>query len=193
MSRIDELAERYRKHISAPWQPNLTGAERTTWLVYPKQDERRLASRLPLFEESTLAAGHSWVTVDFTMALHRWFTGLDADHQTIYLEEPESLHAEMDLGGVQDSGVTAAATAIVRDVLERGEVDAATVLAFTGIGSLFGFTRLTAVLERVRHDIPGHLAVFFPGTCDGPHFRLFDATDGSGYLGVVITPHSSLF
>ena len=193
MSRIDELADRYFRHIGAPWQPNLTGAERTTWLVYPKADERKVTFRLPLFEEKTVAAGHRWVSFDFTSVLHRWFSQLDPDHQLIYLEEPDSLHEELDLQGPQNSAITSTAIEAVEAALKESGVDENTVVALSGVGALFGFTRITSVLESIRKFTPGHLLVLFPGTCDGPQFRLFDTTDGSGYLGVAITPHSSLY
>ena len=193
MSRIDELADRYFRHISAPWQQHLTGAERTTYLVYPKTDERKVVSRLPLFEEKTVAAQHRWVLFDFTPVFYRWFSRLDADHQSVYLEEPESLHMEMDVGGRQDSGLTASAAESLLHAVSEQDADSNTVVALTGVGTLFGFTRLSTVLDRVRSSLPGHLLIFFPGTCDGPAFRMFDSTDGSGYLGVSITPHSSLF
>ncbi|RYD25178.1 MAG: DUF1788 domain-containing protein, partial [Verrucomicrobiaceae bacterium] len=146
MSRIDELAERYFRHISAPWQPHLTGAERTTWLVYPKTDERKVTARLPLFEEKTLAAGHRWISFDFTGVLHRWFSELDPDHQLIYLEEPDSLHEELDLRGPQNSAITSTAIESVEAALNQGGVDGNTVVVLYGVGALFGFTRLTAVL-----------------------------------------------
>ena len=42
MSRIDDLAEQYERHITTPWQRNLAGAQRIVFVVYPKEDERRL-------------------------------------------------------------------------------------------------------------------------------------------------------
>ncbi len=36
MGRIEELVNRYRNHISAPWQRNLAGDQKTIFVVYPK-------------------------------------------------------------------------------------------------------------------------------------------------------------
>lgn len=35
MSRIEELAERYSRHISTPWQRTVSGAQRVIMVVYP--------------------------------------------------------------------------------------------------------------------------------------------------------------
>lgn len=43
MSRIDDLAEQYERHISAPWQRNLAGAQRIIFVVYPKEDSATAA------------------------------------------------------------------------------------------------------------------------------------------------------
>ena len=50
MSRIEELANRYRNHIATPWQRNLAGEQKIIFVVYPKTDERKLRARLELFE-----------------------------------------------------------------------------------------------------------------------------------------------
>ena len=60
MSRIDDLAEQYDRHISAPWQRNLAGVQRIIFVVYPKEDERRMLVKLKEFEHRTKNAGHGW-------------------------------------------------------------------------------------------------------------------------------------
>ena len=56
MGRIEELAARYRGHISAPWQRNLAGDQKTIFVVYQKTDERELRARLEQFEVETKRA-----------------------------------------------------------------------------------------------------------------------------------------
>ncbi len=46
MSRLDDLANNYEKHISAPWQRNLAGAQRSIFVVYPQEDERRIRAKI---------------------------------------------------------------------------------------------------------------------------------------------------
>lgn len=50
MGRIDRLAERYKSYIVLPWQKDLAGAQRAIFVVYDKNDERRLRARLDQFE-----------------------------------------------------------------------------------------------------------------------------------------------
>lgn len=186
MSRIEELAARYARHISAPWQPNLTGSERTIFLIYPQADERKARARLGLFEEATRQAGHGWHTFDLTPLFGRWFSSLDTDHQAILFQEPESFHLELDLDGHNDSAFTRYASEQLLETLESSTGEES-VLALLGAGSLYGFTRLSTILDRVRHAIRGRLLVFFPGSFDGSHYRLLDARDGANYLAIPIT------
>src|SRR5258706_5228527 len=94
MALIEELVGSYKAHISAPWQRNLAGPQKTIFVVYPKTDERRLRARLELFEFATKEAGHGWVPIDFTGMFARWMAATDyreedfraPSHLTIKLE-----------------------------------------------------------------------------------------------------------
>ena len=77
MSRIEELANRYRNHIATPWQQNLAGEEKIIFIVYPEADERRLRARLELFEIATTASGYKWRLFDFTQAFAHWMSELE--------------------------------------------------------------------------------------------------------------------
>src|SRR5438094_5214742 len=89
MGRIEELAGRYRSHIGAPWQHNLAGDQKAIFVVYPKTDERKLRSRLELFEMATTSTGHPWRSLDLTNTFARWMA--DTDYRDAYFEEPETL------------------------------------------------------------------------------------------------------
>lgn len=193
MARVDELADRFQRHVSAPWQKNLTGAERTVFLVYPRADERKLLARIPLYEEKTRQAGHGWRVFPFHSLFSEWFATLDPDHQQVLLEEPESFHLEMDLDGHHASPFTRFVATRLLALLSEDQSDANTVIALIGAGSLYGFTRLSAVLDRVRHALRGKLLVFFPGSFDGSRYRLLDARDGASYLAVPITQFNGVF
>ena len=62
-----------------------------------------------------------------------------------------------------------------------------TVVAVTGVASLFGFTRVSEVLPLVEPHIQGRLLIFFPGVYEQNNYRLLDARDGWNYLAVPIT------
>ncbi len=76
----------------------------------------------------------------------------------------------------------------VREVLAAPDVDRETVVALSGLASLFGLTRVSALVDAVNGDIRGRLLTFFPGHYDEQsYFRLLDAQDGWDYLAVPIT------
>ena len=75
----------------------------------------------------------------------------------------------------------------VREVLTGPDVTADTVVALTGIASLFGFLRVSHLVREVEAHIRGNLLVFFPGAYHNNNYRLMDARDGWNYLAVPIT------
>ena len=184
MGRIDELAVRYRGHISAPWQRNLAGDQKAIFVVYPKTDERRLRARLELFEMATTTTGHGWRSVDMTEAFARWMA--NTDYRDVYFEEPETLAMKLRSNFVQY------AADLLRQALTAESADEDTVIAVQGIACLFGFTRVSLMLKEVVKDIRGRLVVFFPGEYEDNNYRLLDARDGWNYLAVPITLHNGV-
>lgn len=184
MGRIEDLAKRYQSHISAPWQRNLSGAQRTIFIVYDKADERKLRARIGLFEMETRQAGKGWKLFDFTGSFARWMAAMD--YRDAYFEEPGDLSLKLQSGFVQY------AASELRKVLTADDVNADTVVAVHGVASLFGFTKVSLVLKDVEQDIRGRLILFFPGEFDNNNYRLLDARDGWNYLAVPITLHSGV-
>mgnify|MGYP000964654322 FL=1 len=173
MSRIEELANRYRNHIAAPWQHNLAGEQKTIFVVYPKTDERKLRARLELFETETIRAGHNWKPFDFTKTFARWMSNLE--YKEIYFEEP-----------LQTDFPDFAANEL-RKALTSKSVNSDTVVSVYGVASLYGLTKVSQVLKKVVRDIRGRLVVFFPGEFENNNYRLLDARDGWNYLAIPIT------
>jgi hypothetical protein len=184
LGRIDELAVRYRGHISAPWQRNLAGDQKAIFVVYPKTDERRLRARLELFEMATTRTGHGWRSVDLTEAFARWMA--NTDYRDVYFEEPETLAMKLRSNFVQY------AADLLRQALTAESADEDTVVAVQGIACLFGLTRVSLMLKEVVKDIRGRLVVFFPGEYEDNNYRLLDARDGWNYLAVPITLHNGV-
>ncbi len=184
MTRIEELATRYRNHIGAPWQRNLAGDQKTIFVVYPKTDERKLRARLDLFEMATAATGHHWQQLDLTDAFAQWMA--DTDYREVYFQEPEALAMKLRSDFVQHTA------GLVREALTREGVDEDTVVAVQGVACLFGFARVSLVLREVVNDIRGRLLVFFPGEYEDNNYRLLDARDGWNYKAVPITLHNGV-
>ncbi len=94
MGKIEELAAVYQRHVSAPWQRTLAGAQRVMLVVYEKESERILRARLAEFEQATRRSGHSWKLVDCT----RWFAEWMAadEYRDAYFEDPSLLGQLLD-------------------------------------------------------------------------------------------------
>lgn len=179
MGRIEDLAAAYERHVSAPWPQTLAGAQRVTMLVYEKELERTLRARFGEFEQATRRAGHGWTLVDAT----RWFADWLAadDYRDAYFETP-------DLLGMKLAGeFPAAAAGRLATALDAAGAD--DVVALAGVGSLYGFLRVSDLVRAVERSIRGRLVVFFPGTKNDANYRLLDARDGWSYLAQCVTLH----
>jgi len=184
MGRIEQLADRYRNHVGAPWQRNLAGDQKAIFVVYPKTDERKLRARLALFEMATTSTGHPWRALDLTDTFARWMA--DTDYRDVYFEEPESLAMKLRSDFVQHAADR------LRQALTANGTNEDTVVAVQGVACLFGFTRVSLILKEVVKDIRGRLVVFFPGEYENNNYRLLDARDGWNYLAVPITLHNGV-
>lgn len=179
-SRIDRLVGRYERLAVLPWERRLAGAQRIWFIVYDKKDERRIRARIDDFAIATTQAGHGWKLCDLTDSFPRWMAA--QDYRESYFEEPDTL--ELLLPDFYEHVVE-----LVRSALEGDDVGADTVVAVTGVASLFGFTRVSKVMNAVAGCIRGRLVVFFPGEHEDNNYHLLDARDGWNYMAVPITAH----
>lgn len=176
--RVETLCRNYERQVSLPWDSNLAGAQRVWFAVYPPDLERRLRLRLPLFEDATQRAGKRWKRTDLTLAFAEWMAAHES--REAYFANPAAL--ALGLRGFERSLVTR-----VRQQLQADDVDGSTVIAISGVASLFGLASVSKLVAEVRDDIRGRLLILFPGHIDNGLFRLLDATKGYDYLAVPIT------
>lgn len=179
MSTIERLVERYTDHVSRPWDASLAGDQKVWFVVYDPAQERRLRLRLSRFEIATREADRGWRHLDLTDAFAEWLAG--HRYRDRYLANPKlAVYALADF--------KAEVARRIREALTAPDVDAQTVVAVSGVASLFGLVRVSEVIDDVAGDIRGRLVVFFPGSYDEKsYFRLLDARDGWDYLAVPIT------
>ena len=181
MNRLEALRASYARYVSLPWDRSLPGQQRVWFAVYDPADERRLRLRLANFEVATKEAGHGWRSCDLTGAFARWMS--KQDYREAYFKSPQKLL--MPHPGLE--------TAVAGEVLEvLGMADDLTVVAVTGVASLFGFMKVARLMEMVQNSIPGRLLVFFPGEYKDNSYRLLDARDGWNYHAVPITAAGGL-
>ena len=181
MARIEDLAERYGRHIATSWQRTVAGAQRVIMIVYDKELERTLRARKMAFEMATRQGGHDWHEVDLSDAFARWIA--NDEYQEDYFASPEDLQLKL------DAEFSEYVADQLRIAITKPEITETSVVAVFGVGALFGFARVSQVLKMIEADIRGRLVVFFPGHFERNNYRLLDARDGWNYLAVPITLH----
>ena len=181
MNRLEALRTNYARYVSLPWDRSLPGQQRIWFAVYDPGDERRLRLHLTNFEIATKEAGHDWRSCDLTGAFARWMA--EQEYREAYFKAPKKLLNP-------HPGFEAAVADQALKVLK--EADEHSVVAVTGVASLFGFMKVARLMELVQNSIPGRLLVFFPGEYQDNTYRLLDARDGWNYHAVPITAAGGL-
>lgn len=175
MGRIEDLAERYYRHVCVPWQRTVAGAQRVVIVVYDKSLERAFRARKQEFALRTDKAQREWIEFDCTRTFAEWMAA--DEYRDAYFESPADL--AMKEGEFREHVIEQ-----LRQQL-RAASDSS-VVGMTGVGSLYGFAHIHEIVRAVEPDIRGRLVVFFPGSKDGNNFRLLDARDGWNYLATTI-------
>jgi hypothetical protein len=182
MSRIDQLRKNYQRVCSLPWDQKLAGQQRVWIAVYDKEDERKLRLRIGLFEEATHQSGHRWQAIDLTDAFPEWLCSPPySEYAGSYFESPTRL------GKAPLAAFKLYVAQRINHVLDTAPSPEDTVVALYGVGSLFGFVRISEVSPLVESHIWGRLLVLFPGVYEQNNYRLLDARDGWNYLAIPIT------
>jgi len=182
MSRIERLIQNYKRFLSVnPWDKQIAGAQKVWFAVYDKTDERKLRVQLDEFELATKAEGHTWKTVDVTDDFASWMASLE--YRESYFENPDDL--EMTLAEFENHVASK-----IKHQLELANEN--TVVAIYGIASLYGFLKVSNLMNIVQSSVKGRLLVFFPGEYEKGVYRLLDARDGWNYLALPITTQEGI-
>lgn len=177
MSKIDDLLNAYKKHVSLPWTQILSSQEKVWFCIYDPSQERRLCKQLGEFAIATQQAGHEWISIEITNYYEEFLS--TNEYKEKYFKNPKLMKFEeknfFDFLAVK-----------IQDKIK--DANSTTVIALVGIGSLFGIVRVSKVVEHIikTNEIPGRLLVFFPGSRDGNNYRLLNARDGWNYLATPI-------
>ena len=178
MSRVERLARSFAQHIAIPWRDGTAAPQRVIFCVYNETDELRLRARIDEFEISTRTAGHSWNSFDLTDTFAKWLAG--QRYAESYFQQPNRLTTLVPtyLPFIVDEFTS---------FLASRSIDEKTVVALSGVGSLFGFLKVKDVVDALAPLVKGRLVVFFPGTYENNNYRLLNGYDGWNYLAVTIT------
>ena len=93
MARIEDLADRFERHIATPWQRTISGAQRVVMLVYDKEMERTLRARKAAFETAARQAGHDWHEIDVSDSFASWMAS--DEYREEYFGSPEDLQLKL--------------------------------------------------------------------------------------------------
>jgi len=184
MSRIDQLVQSYRRHAGIPLKQNVTIAERTWFVVYSPDEERRLRSRIAEFEIATKDCGLLWQEIDLTGSFARWLDSMDdPEEREATLATPSIVEDYAD-PGFRDF----LAETIRRAVSEAPATDVdRTVFAITGLMELYDFIHVSQVMDALGKAVRGVLLLFFPGEREENTYRFLGARTGWDYLATPIT------
>ncbi|MEJ2328038.1 MAG: hypothetical protein P8Y25_15065 [Chromatiaceae bacterium] len=182
MARIDQLLASYRRHVSLTPRGNLPLSQRVWFVVYPPEDERRLANRIPEFEMATRDEGLDWQRLDLNGAFADWMDTFDPEERRDCLAEPEIVESYADPGFIDYLGDR------IRAALESAPSAEAvrTVFAVSGLMDLYDFVHVSAVLSTLDDRLPGIVLLFFPGEREGNTYRFLGARTGWNYLATPI-------
>ena len=75
----------------------------------------------------------------------------------------------------------------LKNEIENSIIDDNTLISIKDISSLFGFTRMSDVINGCSSILKGRMLIFFPGEFEKNQYRLLDARDGWDYLARPIT------
>jgi hypothetical protein len=130
------------------------------------------------FEIATKASGHGWNVFDLTDTFSDWLTS--QRYAKSYYQKPHLLTNLLPkyLDYIEE---------VFEKHIQENDVDVNTVVALSGVGSLFGFLKIKDVVDRLAPLVEGRLLVFFPGSYENNNYRLLDGYDGWNYLAVPIT------
>lgn len=180
MSRIDQLIQNYRRHVSLPPKATAPAAQRIWFAVYPPEDERRLEHRIQEFELATREAGFKWHLIDLHGAFAAWLNSVSGEERDLWFANPSDidLYARSEW---RDKLAT-----LIKEQITTLDAPQQTVLAISGLMELFDYLHVSDLLGAIEGSIPGFLLLFFPGEREQNTYRFLCARDGWDYLAVPI-------
>jgi hypothetical protein len=173
-SKVDDLISSYEKIVKEPWLKNLSGQEKVWFLVYEPVDQRKISLRIGDFERATKRNDKKWLEIDLQSCFPNWMS--NHEYKVAYFKDPQFIQDQLEYefkNYVAD---------FISAKIDQTNDPENTVAALVNVSSLFGFLKLSDVLDSIYSQIKGRLLVFFPGDFNNNQFRLMDARDGWSYL-----------
>lgn len=173
-SIVEDLLNSFELVMKEPWSSSLSGQERVWFLVYDPAEQRKVDLRMGDFENIVKRANKKLLTISLKNCFPSWMA--NHEYRDEYFADPEALVDQLEAEFKQY------AINFLTEELAKADTDDNTLSAITGVSSLFGFTRLSDVINGCTSAFKGRLLILFPGEYQKNHYRLLDARDGWSYL-----------
>lgn len=173
-SIVEDLLKSFELVMKEPWSSSLSGQERVWFIVYDPAEQRKVDLRMGDFENIVKRANKKWLTISLKNCFPSWMA--NHKYRDEYFADPETLVDQLEAEFKQY------AINFLTEELAKADTDDNTLSAITGVSSLFGFARLSDVINGCTSAFKGRLLIFFPGEYQKNHYRLLDARDGWSYL-----------
>lgn len=173
-SKIDQLLSQFELVVNEPWATALSGQERIWFLVYDPSEQRKIDLRIEDFETATMKAGKKWTLISLKNCFPSWMA--KHEYKEEYFNDPETLVDQLE-GEFKQYAIQ-----FLSSEIEKNQVDDNTLIVIKDISSLFGFNRISDILNGSSSAFKGRVLIFFPGEFEKNHYRLLDARDGWSYL-----------
>jgi len=173
MSKIDQLLTTFQKVINEPWPTGLSGQEKVWFLIFDPLDLRKLFYKLGEFEIATKEAGRQWHLVSLNTYFTDWLAA--HDYKESFFEEPEYI-----ADALQEEFKDYIKTKLLEELDNINNENS--LLVLQDVSSVFGFIKLSDIVNIISNKVQGRLMVLFPGEFSNNQYRLMDARDGWDYL-----------
>jgi len=173
MSKIDQLLQKYQRIIKEPWPTGLSGQEKVWFLIFDPLDLRKMEFKLGEFEIATKNANKDWHLVSLKTRFSYWLS--KHDYKDSFFENPEYLS-----DALQGDFKKFIEDSIITDLDIKNNKN--TLVVLTDVSAIFGFIRLSEIVNSISNKVQGRLLVLFPGEFTNNQYRLMDARDGWDYL-----------
>lgn len=172
MSKVNQLLAKFESIIKEPWPTGLSGQEKVWFLIFDPIDLKKVHFKLGEFEMATRNANRKWLLISLNDYFTNWLS--NHDYKEAFFEEPEY---------ISDALQTEFREYIIQEInKELTENSENTLLVLKDASAIFGFIKLSEVVQDVSNKIKGRLMVLFPGEFSNNQYRLMDARDGWDYL-----------
>jgi hypothetical protein len=172
MSKINHLISKFGSIINEPWPTGLSGQEKVWFLIFDPIDLTKVHFKLGEFEMATKNANHDWLLISLNDYFTTWLS--QHDYKESFFEEPEYIS-----DALQDEFREYLILKINERLLQNTEN---TLVVLKDASAIFGFIKLSEIVQDISNKIKGRLMVLFPGEFTNNQYRLMDARDGWDYL-----------